>query len=117
MRRLIASAVLLLPLLLVARISPAQANRSDGSAWNREAAAKYLDQRMDVWFENGEKLQTGAARTTCVSCHTVIPYALARPALRRAMHVNEPTPQEARLVDETSRRVQASDPKQLLYRG
>ncbi len=90
-------------------MSPAQANRSDGSAWNREAAAAYLDQRMDIWFEKGEKLQTGAARTTCVSCHTVIPYALARPALRRAMHVNELTPQEARLVDETSRRVQASD--------
>ena len=116
MSRLIASTVLvLLPWLLVARISPAQANRAGGSAWNREAAAKYLDQRMDTWFERGEKLQTGAAQTTCVSCHTVIPYALARPALRRAMHVNELTPQEARLVDETARRVQASDQKQLLY--
>ena len=99
MRRLIASAVLLLPLVLVARISPAQANRSDGGGWNREAAAKYLDQRMDIWFERGEKLKTGAAQTTCVSCHTVIPYALARPALRRAMHVTELTPQEARLLD------------------
>ena len=116
MNRLIASTVLvLLPLLLVARISPAQANRDGGSAWNREAAAKYLDQRMDTWFEKGEKLQTGTAQTTCVSCHTVIPYALARPALRRAMHVTELTPQEARLVDETARRVQASDQKQLLY--
>ncbi len=115
MRRLIALTVLLLPLLLVARMSPAQTTRSDGSAWIREAAAEYLDQRMDIWFERGEKLQTGAARTTCVSCHTVIPYALARPALRRAMHVNELTPQEARLVDETSRRVQAPDPKQLMY--
>jgi squalene-hopene/tetraprenyl-beta-curcumene cyclase len=115
MRRLLASAVLLSPLVLVAPMSPAQANRADGSAWNREAAAKYLDQRMDIWFENGEKLQTGAARTTCVSCHTVIPYALARPALRRAMAVDQPTPQEARLADETSRRVQASDPKQLLF--
>jgi hypothetical protein len=80
-------------------------NRADDSSWNREAAAKYLDRWMDIWFTNGEQLQTGAARTTCVSCHTVIPYALARPALRRAMQVNEPTPQEARLVDETSRRV------------
>ena len=109
MRRLIALTVLLLPLLLVARMSPAQAHRSDGSGWIREAAAEYLDQRMDIWFEKGEKLQTGAARTTCVSCHTVIPYALARPALRRAMHVNKLTPQEARLIDETSRRVQAPD--------
>lgn len=116
MSRLIASTVLvLLPWLLVARISPAQPNRADGSMWNREAAARYLDQRMDTWFEKGEKLQTGPAQTTCVSCHTVIPYALARPALRRAMQVNERTPQETRLVDETARRVHASDRKQLLY--
>jgi hypothetical protein len=70
---------------------------------------------MDIWFEHGQKLQTGSGQTTCVSCHTVIPYALARPALRRAMHVKELTPQEARLVDETSRRVYASDLKELLY--
>ncbi|MEO8258879.1 MAG: hypothetical protein ABI868_16150 [Acidobacteriota bacterium] len=31
------------------------------------------------------------------------------------MHVSEPTPQEARIADETSRRVQASDPRELLY--
>ena len=55
------------PGLLAAPTPPAQANRADGSAWNGEAAAKYLDQRMDTWFERGEKLQTGAARTTCVS--------------------------------------------------
>ena len=91
MSRLIASTVLVLPLLLVARMPPAQADRPE-ERWNREAAAKYLDQRMDIWFERGEKLKTGGVQTTCVSCHTVIPYALARPALRRAMHVNEPVP-------------------------
>ena len=31
------------------------------------------------------------------------------------MHVNELTPQEARLPDENARRVQASEGKQLLY--
>ena len=116
MSRLFASILLVLPLsLLVARPSPAQANRSGADAWNREAAATYLDQRMDIWFEKGQRLRTGAGQTTCVSCHTAIPYALARPALRRAMHANEPTPQEARLVDETSRRIQSSGPTELLY--
>ena len=56
MSRLIASTLLvLLPLLLVARMSPAQANRAGVGAWNREAAAKYLDQRMDIWFEKGRE--------------------------------------------------------------
>jgi len=115
MSRLIASTLLVVTLSLVGGTSPAQEHRAGAGAWNREAAAKYLDQRMDTWFEKGQKLQTGAGQTTCVSCHTVIPYALARPALRRAMRASEPTPQEARLVDETTRRVQASGPTDLLY--
>jgi len=83
--------------------------------WNREAAAAYLDRRMDEWFAKADTLRTGEGQTACVSCHTVVPYALARPALRRAMHVDAPTPQETRLVDETSRRVRTYDAQQLLY--
>jgi squalene-hopene/tetraprenyl-beta-curcumene cyclase len=96
----------------------AQTTTPAPGGWNREAAAAYLDQRMDEWFAKGEPLRTGDGRTTCVSCHTVIPYALARPALRRAIDGNvstAPTPQEARLADETSRRVQTYDTHQLLY--
>ena len=109
---------LVLTFLAATRASSAQATTipgAAGGAWNRDAAAAYLDQRMDEWFARGEKLRTGEDRTTCVSCHTVIPYALARPALRRAMHVAAPTTQESRLVDETSRRVRTYDSHQLLY--
>jgi squalene-hopene/tetraprenyl-beta-curcumene cyclase len=115
MSRLTTRLFLVLTCLSVARASPAQVTSAGPGGWNREGAAAYLDQRMDEWFVNGEKLRTGEGRTTCVSCHTVIPYALARPALRRAMRVGAPTPQEARLVDETSRRVQTYDSHQLLY--
>ncbi len=83
--------------------------------WNLEGAARYLDERMDAWFANAKKLRTGEGETTCVSCHTVVPYALARPALRRAMHVSTATPQEARLLEETARRVETYDTHQLLY--
>lgn len=85
------------------------------SDWDREGAAKYLDGRMDVWFANAKKLQTGKSETSCVSCHTTIPYVMARPALRRAMHVNTATPQELRLIDETSRRVESYEAKRPLY--
>ena len=37
----------------------------------------------------------------CVSCHTTVPYVIARPALRRAMQVSSATPQEVRLIEET----------------
>ena len=48
-------------------------------SWNRRAAAAYLDRRADWWVE-----WPGAARdhgTVCVSCHTTLPYALARARL------------------------------------
>jgi len=79
--------------------------RTTPTAWDKEAAAKFLDDRMDMWFQKARKLQTGQGTTTCVSCHTVVPYALARPALRKAVGVSQPTPQEARLLEETLRRV------------
>lgn len=83
--------------------------------WSREGAATYLDDRMDVWFTTVTKLRTGQGEAACVSCHTVVPYALARPALRRAMHVRPPTPQEARLLDGVMRRVGTYDAHQPYY--
>lgn len=84
-------------------------------AWDREGAAKYLDERMDVWFEKAKKLRTGREKTACISCHTTVPYVMARPALRRAMKIGEPAPQEARLIDEITRRVADNDAHQPFY--
>jgi squalene-hopene/tetraprenyl-beta-curcumene cyclase len=83
--------------------------------WDPAAAAAYLDARMDLWFAKGAKLQTGDAKTTCVSCHAGLSYALSRPVLRRVMQVDTPSAQEARLIDETTRRVQTYDAHQVLY--
>ena len=50
------------------------------SGWDARAAAAYLDGRQAWWMT-----WSGANRdhdTQCVSCHTALPYALARPALR-----------------------------------
>src|ERR1044072_8516545 len=91
-------------------------NRSAASSgWDREGAAEYLDERMDIWFAQAKKLRTDQAETSCVSCHTTIPYVLARPALRRAMQVGPTTPQEMRLIEETARRVENCDAHQPLY--
>ena len=88
-------------------VPPQPSNVQDKpSAWDQKAAAKYLDDRMDLWFEKATKLQTGQGTTSCASCHNTVPYALARPALRRAAGVSQPTPQEAKLLDETIRRVE-----------
>src|SRR2546425_3114785 len=99
MRLAIAVVVTTLLVGLSARgVAPQNAPAEQGS-WNQEGAAKYLDDRMDAWFTGAKKLRTGQGETPCISCHTAVPYALSRPALRRAMHVTTATPQEVRLLE------------------
>jgi squalene-hopene/tetraprenyl-beta-curcumene cyclase len=73
------------------------------SSWDQKAAAAYLDQRASWWME-----WPRAARdheTFCVSCHTAVPYALSRPALRKAIGEAAPSANERRLLDNVSKRV------------
>jgi squalene-hopene/tetraprenyl-beta-curcumene cyclase len=43
--------------------------------------------------------------TFCVSCHTAVPYALSRSALRTALAEQAPSPNELRLLDSVTKRV------------
>jgi squalene-hopene/tetraprenyl-beta-curcumene cyclase len=85
------------------------------SSWDAAAAAAYLDARMDAWFANSTKLKTGDTQTACVSCHAGLAYALSRPVLRRVMHDDTLAFQEARLIAETTRRVETYATHQVLY--
>jgi squalene-hopene/tetraprenyl-beta-curcumene cyclase len=77
---------------------------SKGSnSWDPKAAAAYLDNRAGWWME-----WTGSARdhgTVCISCHTALPYTLARPALRRALAEQGPSVNERKLIDNVIKRV------------
>ena len=48
--------------------------------WDRDAAARYLDGRAAEWMTFSRERQKLA--TSCISCHTAMPYLLARPALQ-----------------------------------
>ena len=75
----------------------------DTPAWNARAAATYLDGEMEWW-----STWPNAARdhgTFCVSCHTVAPYVLARPALAAALKETELTPPARKLFDNVATRV------------
>ena len=103
--------------VFAATVTAQQAAPSSGGSrsWDPAAAAAYLDARMDLWFANGTKLKTGDTQTTCVSCHAGLAYALSRPVLRRVMHVDAPSTQEAKLIDDTTRRVETYSTHQVLY--
>lgn len=75
------------------------------AGWQTEAAGKYLDERENAWFDFDSRGE-GATRSTCVSCHSVLPYLLARPALRKIAGGSEPTEQEAKLLEQTRMRVE-----------
>jgi squalene-hopene/tetraprenyl-beta-curcumene cyclase len=88
----------------VACSHPASSHSSKiSSTWDPKAAAAYLDYREGWWAE-----WTGSARdhgTFCVSCHTALPYALARPALRVALAEPGPSVNERRLIEDVTKRV------------
>jgi squalene-hopene/tetraprenyl-beta-curcumene cyclase len=73
------------------------------SDWSPKAAAAYLDER-EAWWSTWST----AARdhgTYCVSCHTVLPYAMARPALRGALSETEAPAPERSLIENVTKRV------------
>jgi squalene-hopene/tetraprenyl-beta-curcumene cyclase len=77
-----------------------------GPDWKRKEAASYLDSRQEAWFSYGPaERRTGATKTSCVCCHTCVPYALARGALRHALGDQSPSGIEKKLIEQTKLRV------------
>src|SRR3954447_24121653 len=73
------------------------------AAWNRKAAAAYLDQRA-TWWTTWPNAQRDHG-TFCISCHTALPFALARPSLRHALGETAPSAPEAALLANIAKRV------------
>jgi squalene-hopene/tetraprenyl-beta-curcumene cyclase len=63
--------------------------------WNPRQAADYLDAREKAW---AAWPVAKAAGGTCVSCHTQLTYALARPTLRKLLGETGPTPYETAVL-------------------
>jgi squalene-hopene/tetraprenyl-beta-curcumene cyclase len=73
------------------------------SAWSRQSAAKYLDDR-ETWWQNWPRAQKDQG-TVCVSCHTQLPYAMARPVLQRELGESSMTPADKQMMDSVEKRV------------
>jgi len=78
-------------------------SKADPQGWSGKAAAGYLDGRIDWWMT-----WPSAARdhgTFCISCHTALPYAIGRPALRTVLGEHAPSASEQKLIDNVTKRV------------
>jgi squalene-hopene/tetraprenyl-beta-curcumene cyclase len=78
-----------------ARLAVARATARPLPGWKGAEAGHYLDERAEVWFKHAR----------CISCHTGLPYALGRPALRKLVGALAPSEQETRLLAQIRRRV------------
>jgi squalene-hopene/tetraprenyl-beta-curcumene cyclase len=90
-------------LLTILSLCALRAQTGGTESWDAAKAAAYLDGRMDWWAA-----WPSAARdrqTFCVSCHTSLPYALGRPALRTALAEQGPSAGERRFLENIGRRV------------
>src|SRR5262249_28886230 len=75
--------------------------------WKPGEAARYLDERQKTWFEfSSAKRGKGKDESSCVSCHSVLGYALARPALRKLTGNLTPSEYETKLIAQTKKRVE-----------
>lgn len=86
--------------LLVAIVAAAVTHATpepDPRPFNAQAAAIYLDARAESWstWSNAQRDRG----TFCLSCHTTLPYALARPELRGRIGETEPSAAEAKILN------------------
>jgi squalene-hopene/tetraprenyl-beta-curcumene cyclase len=87
-------------------VTSAYSADNNSTTWDQDKAAKYLDEREKAWFEfQGADRGEGMNKTTCISCHSVVPFAVARPALRKLAAVSQPTEHEQKILDRTRKRV------------
>ncbi len=80
--------------------------------WDPQLAANYLDSRQQAWFAwpRAQKDPGG----TCLSCHTGMPYLLARPALRKTLGESAPTSHEQGLLDGIRGRIAFDSPSRFV---
>ncbi len=83
-------------------------------SWSQANAAHYLDSR-ETWWQAWPKAQRDHG-TICVSCHSVLPYALARPLLRQQMGEQDPTGPERTMLNNVLRRVTLWDEVEPFYK-
>ena len=80
-----------------------KASPASPAGWDRQAAARYLDSR-EVWWQGWDRAQKDHG-TLCISCHTQMPYGLARPALRISLHEESSTATEQTMLQSIEKRV------------
>jgi squalene-hopene/tetraprenyl-beta-curcumene cyclase len=79
------------------------ASTTSSTTWDRPSAAAYLDSR-EVWWQEWPRARKDHG-TICISCHTVVPYAMARSELRHELNETGMAAPEKIMLDSVEKRV------------
>ncbi len=90
-------------LLLLLLVLSGCSQSPPGATWDPSAAAHYLDKRANSWMHS--RAASRAHGTACLSCHTTVPYALARSELGKKLNESSPAPAQRELLDMVRKRV------------
>lgn len=98
------SVVLAVTLVTCVLIDPSRASEpTKVVSWDAAGAARYLDKRLE-WWRAWPKAKRDHG-TSCISCHTALPVALARPALRQSLGERGLTASEQAMYADITKRV------------
>ena len=98
------SLVLALVALACSLVTPGQAAEPPpAKTWDAAGAARYLDGRLE-WWRAWPKAKRDHG-TSCISCHTALPVALARPTLRQALGERRTSAVEQAMYADITKRV------------
>jgi hypothetical protein len=89
--------------LVLSAASSLVAAPPENHSWDPGAAASYLDSRQ-TWWQAWPRAQRDRD-TACVSCHTVLPYATGRAALRAPLKEDKPSVPERTMLSYVEKRV------------
>jgi squalene-hopene/tetraprenyl-beta-curcumene cyclase len=97
------SGLLAVSVVAGALASHASAPIAGAPPWSPRAAAAYLDSRLAWWVDWPHACRDD--HTFCVSCHTVVPYAMARSSLREDLEERAPSWIENTVLENVTKRV------------
>lgn len=87
--------------------APPSPRRPGAKKWNPQLAADYLDSRAQEWIDWRKTARS--QDSSCVSCHTTLPYLLARDRLGTRLDDGSQAAPAKKLFDDIRRRVKAWD--------
>ncbi len=101
--------------IAILQAAAADSGTTAPTGWDAKGAASYMDGRANWWL--GWPRAERDHGTSCVSCHTAVPYLLARPSLRGPLAEDGVSANERKMLEYVAKRVRLGEEAGTFYGG